>query len=179
MRRRDPVEAELEKLIERFGAKIRLLIERSGLREHGIEPEDVEQEVRIRLWRAVTADRIGRAPASYIQRVVLSVVVDALRRAREEESLPESEVFEPLVERRGPEEWASAREALGRVEQAIEQLPQRRRQPVRLHLLGFSFAEIGRLVGASPEAARKLVERGLAELQELLQTGGMIDEHNG
>lgn len=179
MRRRDPVEDQLRRLLERFGARVRALIERAGLAEHGIDPADVEQEVRIRLWRAVADDRIGHAPASYIQRVVLSVVVDALRRAREAESLPASEGCEPLTERHGPEEVACEAEALGRVSRALERLPQRRRQPVRLHLLGFSFAEIGRMVGASPEAARKLVERGLAELRQVLLAGGVVDEHEG
>ncbi len=179
MRRRDPVEAELAQLIERFGARIRLLIERSGLAAHGIDVADVEQEVRIRLWRAVEDDRIGHAPASYIQRVVLSVVVDALRRARELDELPEPEGCEPLTECRGPEEFAAEAEMLVRVDRAIERLPPRRRQPVRLHLLGFSFIEIGRLIGASPEAARKLVERGLVELQQMLQAGGEGDERKG
>lgn len=179
MRRRDPVETELVRLIERFGTRIRLLIERSGLDKHGVDVADVEQEVRIRLWRAVEDDRIGHAPASYIQRVVLSVVVDALRRARELNELPEPEGCEPLTERCGPEEFAAEAETLDRVDRAIERLPRRRRQSVRLHLLGFSFAEIGRLIGASPEAARKLVERGLVELQQLLQAGGACDERKG
>lgn len=179
MRRRDPLEDQLRQLLERFGARIRVLIERSGLAEHGIDASDVEQEVRIRLWRALADDRIGHAPASYVQRVVLSVVVDALRRARDSEALPESEGCEPLTERRSPEDAACEAESLGHVQQALERLPERRRQTVRLHLLGFSFAEIGRMVGASPEAARKLVERGMAELKAVLQASGMIDERKG
>ncbi|MDW8480166.1 MAG: sigma-70 family RNA polymerase sigma factor [Xanthomonadales bacterium] len=177
MRRGDPVEAELRALLERFGARIRLLIERSGLAEHGLDAADLEQEVRIRLWRALADDRIGHAPASYVQRVVLTVVVDALRRVRPAQELPAAEAEEALVERRDPEAAAGARERLERLERALVRLPLRRRQPVRLHLLGYGFAEIGRLVGVSPEGARKLVERGLAELRrELRETGGTGDD---
>jgi len=85
-----PAEAALRALVERFGARVRQQIAQHRLDRHGIDADDVEQEVRIRLWNALQRDPNALLPASYIQRTVLSVLVDAVRRseARPSEPLP-------------------------------------------------------------------------------------------
>ena len=76
----DGTETALKALIERFGARVRAQIRQHRLDQHGIDIEDVEQEVRIRLWNALQRDPKAQLPASYIQRTVMSVLVDAVRR---------------------------------------------------------------------------------------------------
>jgi RNA polymerase sigma factor (sigma-70 family) len=172
----------LQLLLLEYGAKVRALVESHGLSRHGIDAADVEQEVRIRLWRAVERDRSAAFHASYIQRVVASTVIDALRRAqvRAAEPLPdESDDGVALPDRTvGPEQSAGDEQQMERLRRCLDELPERRRLPIALHLQGFALQEIADLVGTSAEAARKLVSRGLEELKERLRDmgAGEIDE---
>ena len=74
-----PVDAALEALLSRYARRLRQQIESHRLSDHGIDADDIEQEVRIRLWRALERDPNAVLPASYIQRVVVSVLVDEVR----------------------------------------------------------------------------------------------------
>src|SRR3954471_4446936 len=110
----DPtLRARLHQLLADYGSKVRRLIEGHGLAQYGIDPADIEQEVRIRLWRALERDRNAAFHTSYIQSTVLSTVVDAIRaaRSRHAEPLPEenSEGGLELVESAaGPERLAGS-----------------------------------------------------------------------
>lgn len=163
----------LQQLLADYGAKVRYLIERHGLGQHGIDPDDIEQEVRIRLWRALERDRNAAFRPSYIQRVVLTTVIDAIRSAksRPAEPLPEAgaDAGAALQEARpGPESLAVVAQDFRRVASCLATLPQRRREAVALHLQGFSLREIGRVSGTTEEAARKLLDRGMRTLRERL-----------
>jgi RNA polymerase sigma-70 factor (ECF subfamily) len=177
----DPVHARLEELFRTYGARVRSLLGTYGLDRHGIDPADVEQEVRIRLWRAIERDRSGAFHASYVQRVVASTVIDALRRAevRATEPLPEDEDDTPVDLGEGPvgpERTASDVERMQGLERCMAEIPERRRLPISLHLQGFSLQEIADLAGiTSVEAARKLVSRGLEELKSRLRDLGYGD----
>ncbi len=172
--------AALEALLRDFGRRIRQLVESHCRGTQGLDPDDIEQEVRVRLWRALEGDRIEALGASYIQRAVVSAVIDAARRAslRVTESLPEPgrETLADAAPGRSIEEAASGRQRAEQVWMVIQTLPVRRRVPIKLHLQGFSLQEIAALEGVSPEAARKLVSRGMEALRERLTELGVDDE---
>jgi len=174
----DPVHARLEELFRTYGARVTGLLKTYGLDKHGIDPADVEQEVRIRLWKALERDRSGAFHASYVQRVVASTVIDALRRAevRAAEPLPEEEDESPADLGEGPvgpEQSAGDVERMQGLERCMAEIPERRRLPIALHLQGFSLQEIADMAGIpSAEAARKLVSRGLDELKSRLRELG-------
>lgn len=171
------VQVRLEALFKAYGAKVQALLMTYGLDKHGIDPSDVEQEVRIRLWKALERDRSGAFHASYIQRVVASTVIDALRRAevRAAEPLPDEDdepasIGEGPV---GPERRAGDVEHMQGLARCLDEIPERRRLPITLHLQGFSLQEIADLAAIpSAEAARKLVSRGLEELKTRLREKG-------
>jgi len=131
------------------------------------------------LWRALLRDRSGAAHASYIQRIVVSVVVDAFRRARlrateplpEEDSPAGFEGFEDGVE--DPERRAGSAQAAEVLGRCLKELGGRRRVAVELHLQGHGHVEIAAMLGISDEAVRKLVSRGMDELKELLAARGL------
>src|SRR5690606_32391442 len=105
--------------------------------------DDIEQEVRIRLWKAVEREKNSALPASYIQRVVVTTVIDALRRDKPDQTttLPEEGQeagVEALLDRVGPVRSASDGQRMDLVRAAIAELPVRRRQPVQLALQGFN-----------------------------------------
>lgn len=178
---RDPVHARLEELFTAYGARVRRLLGTYGLDKHGIDPADVEQEVRIRLWHAIERDRSGAFHASYVQRVVATTVIDAMRRAevRAAEPLPEEDDERvdfggdgPV----GPDRSAGDAERMRGLKRCLEGIPERRRLAVELQLQGFSLQEIADLAGiSSVEAARKLVSRGMEELKNRLRELGYGD----
>ncbi|MCK7592123.1 RNA polymerase sigma factor [Pseudomarimonas salicorniae] len=168
----------LQALIARFGARVRAQIVRHRLDRHGIDVDDIEQEVRIRLWNTLQRDPKALLPASYVQRTVTSVLVDAVRRAeaRPAEALPEEPDLldaEPLGQApQAPEAEAEDRQLADAVATAIAALPERRRRPLQLYLQGFTVPEVAELCGLSFDAGRKLVYRGLDELKARLRAEG-------
>jgi RNA polymerase sigma-70 factor (ECF subfamily) len=181
----DPaIQARLERLLADYGAKVRALIEGHGLGQYGIDPADIEQEVRIRLWKALERDRSAAFHTSYIQRVVLSTVIDAIRavNARPAEPLPEEgegnspDALHTVAA--GPERSAAGTQDFDRVAACLAELPQRRREAVALYLQGFSLREIGELGGTTEEAARKLLDRGMQTLRARLALMGLGELHD-
>lgn len=175
-----PIDRQLSALLERHGARLRALVAQHCHIEQGLDPEDIEQEVRIRLWRAMEREKNPALPASYIQRVVVTTVIDALRRVKPEQTtaLPEAgqEVgIEALLDRVGPVRRASDGQRMGMVLAAIKALPERRRQPVRLALQGFTPEEIAELLDMTATMAKNLMYRGLYELRDRLREAGLED----
>jgi RNA polymerase sigma-70 factor (ECF subfamily) len=184
-RKPSPADQPLEALLARFGTRLRSLVAQHCRADQGLDPDDVEQEVRIRLWRALQRDRNAVLPASYIQRVVVSTVIDQLRRiqARPSEPLPEfEEADDPgLAGLVAPDALASAseRQRLDLLARCLAGLPERRRLPVELALQGFTPQEMAEVTGLSPESARKLAERGMKEVRERLARYGIQgDDHD-
>jgi RNA polymerase sigma factor (sigma-70 family) len=177
----DPaVRQRLHGLLADYGAKVRALIDSHGIGQYGIDPADIEQEVRIRLWKALERDRNAAFHTSFIQRVVLTTVIDAIRsaNARPLDPLPETADTSNLAfieSAAGPERSASGAEDFERIVACMAELPERRRKAVALHLQGFSLREIGEFSGTSEEAARKLLERGMEALRERLALSGFGD----
>jgi RNA polymerase sigma factor (sigma-70 family) len=172
----DSVDQRLAQVLGDFGNRLSALLHGYRLDRHGVDPADIEQEVRIRLWKAIERDRFGAFHASYVQKVVATTVIDALRRAevRAAEPLPEDddEAGQLPEEGVGPEQSASDGERMGGLQRCLGEIPERRRLPITLHLQGFSLQEIADVVGTSAEAARKLVSRGLEELKSKLRAQG-------
>src|SRR5688572_7860125 len=73
---------DIASVLSRFGRMVKLSLRAHNLTRHGIDDEDVEQEVRIRLWTALEREPGKELPAAYVQKVVFSAVVDAVRRER-------------------------------------------------------------------------------------------------
>lgn len=171
----------LNQLLARFAARVRAQIASNRLIQQGIDPDDVEQEVRIRLWKALERDPNADFPASYIQKVVVTVMVDALRRAqaRPAEALPEPEEGEAELPDGGirPDRAASEAQQMACLGECLGALTPRRRRPLQLYLQGYALQELADLNGLTLDAARKLVYRGLDELKQRLKALGM-DEYD-
>ena len=171
--------ARFGRLLAEFGPRLRRTVEIHCRGRYAVDLDDVEQETRIRLWKALESDRIEHLAASYVQKVVSSVVIDAGRRAavRAADPLPEADDHVEPVGRvvDGADRAAMGDEHMHHVLRAIAALPTRRRIPVKLHLQGYTLPEIAQLEGVSAEAARKLVTRGLDELKQVLRELGLGD----
>jgi len=180
-------ESPFEALLEKYGDLLRRAIARVCPRRLGLQFDDIEQEARLRLWKAMQGETEIESPASYLYRIALTTTIDAVRRAtaRREEQLqfendssagapPSARLREPATDMaQSPEALAESRVLLARVEAAINRLSSDRRRAVGLHLRGFTPQEIADLLSWSEPKARSLVYRGLADLRERLAAEGI------
>jgi RNA polymerase sigma factor (sigma-70 family) len=181
------VEAEFNAILEKYGAFLRQTIARVCPKDLGIQFDDIEQEARLRLWRAIEAEREINFHGSYIYRIVVSVTINAIRRAksRREEQLrlagddedgdaAEAQPTIPTaVAENSPEAQAEREELLRKVAEAMARLPENRRLAVGLHLNGMTTGEIADLMVWSEPKARNLVYRGLKDLRGELRSAGI------
>src|SRR6185295_16723515 len=76
-------------LLDEYGRYLRNVIARLCPKDMGLQFGDIEQDARLRLWRALESGREITDPASYIYRVAATATIDAVRRvkARREEQM--------------------------------------------------------------------------------------------
>src|SRR6185436_10430851 len=117
------LEERLYLVVEEFGVLLRRAIVRFCPRDKGLQFDDIEQEARMRLWRALQDEREVTNYASYLYRIAATATIDALRRiqARHEEQLDmlieqrtdDGEIMlAPAPVRDSPERVAESREAV-------------------------------------------------------------------
>jgi RNA polymerase sigma factor (sigma-70 family) len=185
------IEAQFNAILDKYGAFLRQTIARICPKDLGIQFDDIEQEARLRLWRAIEAEREIHFHRSYIYKIVVSVTINAIHRAkaRREEQLrlpgddeDEDAAATPTITltasaKYSPEVQAEREELLRKVEEAMARLPENRRLAVGLHLKGMTTDEIADLMGWSEPKARNLVYRGLKDLRGELRD--MVVEYSG
>jgi RNA polymerase sigma-70 factor (ECF subfamily) len=183
-----PLEDRLRSLLEEYGHLLRRAIRRVAPREMELEMDDIEQEARLRVWRALQKETVLEQPASYFYRVAVNATLNAVRsrQARREEPLagdrPTDQTAAFHSDSRqspspSPEKNAALREELAGVQAALSQLPENRRRAVKLHLQGFTTREIGEFYDWTEAKARNLAYRGLDDLRRLLKAeGGSLDD---
>ncbi len=172
----------LEAILEEYGALLRRTIAASGAGRLGISVDDVEQEARIRVWKALESEKTIADPASYLYRVAVSATIDAVRRVRarrEGHSIDPREgggaggYPAPADGSPSPEDRASAREIATAIRRASGRLSKDRRAAVLLLLQGWNAREIAQLLGWSEGRARNLAYRGLEDLRRALEAEGI------
>jgi RNA polymerase sigma-70 factor (ECF subfamily) len=177
-------ERRLEDLLARFGGLLRATIRRICPPDLGIDTQDIEQEARVRLWKALGRATESEIVASYVQKVAATSTIDAIRAAlarRDRKPLADLEsdaddggaATEIDSKEATPEDLARRREVGAAIEAAVAALSPRRRRAVRLHLYGLSSPEVARLTGWSETKIRSLVSRGLAEVRRELGRKGV------
>ncbi|MGH7608013.1 MAG: RNA polymerase sigma factor, partial [Gemmatimonadales bacterium] len=86
----DSMSLALESLLRRFGGLLRGIARRYGL--SAADADELCQDVRIRLWRALASDeKIADVRASYLHRTARSAALDLIRRRRARREEPFAE----------------------------------------------------------------------------------------
>ncbi|MDH4271336.1 MAG: hypothetical protein OEW18_05100, partial [Candidatus Aminicenantes bacterium] len=80
-------EQQFANLLDRFAGYIRFHILKFNLAKYGLDPEDIGQDVRLRLWRLLETEKNVANYASYIRKIVNSAVIDQLRKWKREEGV--------------------------------------------------------------------------------------------
>jgi RNA polymerase sigma-70 factor (ECF subfamily) len=171
-------EEELETLLARFSGFIRAHIQKFDIQRLGIDPDDVAQEVKIKIWRLFESEKNIVNHASYIKKIVDSSVIDQIRRLRREEMIFRLERQKQVAEREDmyrPKTLRNTvlREIIGR---AADALIDSRRNVVKLYLLNMSLEEIARFYGWSRHKTRNLLYRGLSDLKRSLKKSDIEHE---
>jgi len=156
----------IEQLIGRWRRLLSGLAQRHGL--DAVELDEVEQDVRIRLWRHADRERDGGTAPSYVYGAVMSAVTDLLRTRRVHSGRRVSLDDVSSVLPAAPDSPAEAA-VMAALEQALRQLEQSRRVVVRLHLDGKDGYAIAAILGWSDAKVRNLLYRGLEDLRTILK----------
>jgi len=174
----DILSSAIESTITRFASVVRVVAARYRLSL--ADRDDLVQEVRVRLWRALEVERIEALPASYLYRTATSAALDLIRRRRtmREDSLEDVDPsgLRFAATAANPEQRAQLSDLALQIERAIEMIPESRRPVVRMYLAGYGSAEIGELMGWTEAKARNLLYRGLADLRQRLGAVGVNPE---
>src|SRR5215813_8146103 len=79
---RPSAEERFNALLAEYGAFLRRTVMRLCPTSLGVAADEIEQDARIRIWRAVSRERNITEPASYLYRVAAAAAIDAVRRVR-------------------------------------------------------------------------------------------------
>ena len=157
-------------MIERWSAYVRKTLVAVDPRRNEADLQEIEQEIRLRLWTTLSRERVWDKPASFIRSVVMSVAIDAARRRQVRGGDAEHVGLEHL-------ESGASRTGSGHTDEledraelmsALTQLSLTdvdKAQAVGLHLQGFTTEEIGSLLGWTEAKARNTVYRSLEALR--------------
>ena len=167
-------EQRFRELFNAYKPQLRRVLERRLAGNHGVDVDDVLQDVAMRLWRAICDERKIQHDASYIHRIASTALIDAVRRARVRAPVAADEdtVAQAPNPGPGPPETAEGDELSDRIEVGLSTLSSSRARAVRLYLHGYNTREIAGLCQWTEPKARNLLYRGLAELKQMLQGHG-------
>lgn len=170
-------ETRAERILAAYRTWLRRTLARLHPRGLPIDVEDVEQEVAVKLWKALQSEREIDDLPSYLYKVASTTTIDAMRKVRSQRERISTEELsqDPRAEEGSysPERLADNAMLLGRIRKALDALPENRRRAVALHLQGFTTHEVAGLLGWREPKARNLVYRGLKALQTALRKEGI------
>ena len=162
-------------IVEQFSQFIRVHIQKFAPQRKGIDPDDILQEVKIKIWNILSDEKKIDNYASYIKKIVNSSVIDQLRRIRREERVIFTEMQRKIAERRSTynKEKIDDVECKNILGQSVDSLLESRRKVVKLYLLNMTLEEIAEFFNWSPHKTRNLLYRGLNDLKKILKEKGI------
>ncbi len=146
----------------------KFLVGHSGL--NGSDLDDIAQEVFLRLLRYDRAELVEN-PQAYLYKMAANVAAEWAIRARSR--LPHDARWLPdLTAESRPDQDAEREETQKKIEHAIQTLPVRQREIVKLHFAdGLGYAQIALSVGCSQRVVKRQLIKSYAKLRGELDVG--------
>jgi RNA polymerase sigma factor (sigma-70 family) len=164
------VTPQLEALVRQYSRLIRSVVARVAGQRAALIQDDVEQEIRIALWRRLRSGQELEAAPSYVYKAAVRETVRMLRKLLKHDAAPLPEgAGEPAAK---PDATPGQEADAAAIEAALRALQPEREAAVRLHLMGYEVAEVMRLRDWPYQKARNLIARGMADLREGLRVRG-------
>lgn len=160
---------EFEKIIRGLSLAIKANVQKFNPQKNGIEPEDLVQEIQIKLWKIYKSEKKIKHYSSYIKKIVNSIVIDQIRASRRYERTIDLEK-EKILQDQGS--GGFSRRGKKDVSKAVTLLSDSRRDVVRLFLMGLDIQEISAVLHKTEAGTRNLLYRGLDDLKDILRSQG-------
>ncbi len=168
----DDIERLLRSVIEDYSSLIRKVVQAHLFARDGADLDDIEQEIRLKLWSALKSGKNIRQLPSYIKRVAYTVTIDQVRRQRMQapyrEAL-EGDPSEDIAAAGRPESPLERdlerREMSARLREMILRLEGDRGRVLDLYAAGRSVEEICAATGWDKVRVRHLLYRGIEDLR--------------
>ncbi len=155
-------------LTQDYARVVASAIRRVCSRRHRALIPDIEQEVRLALWKRLEGGKEIEHPASYLYKAALTTALSVVRKHAPETMPIEDDDLPRGTEAPGDLLPAERARLLG---EALERLPLDQSRAVRAHLAGFSHVEVAGLFGWSESVARHRIYRGIEALKERMKGG--------
>jgi RNA polymerase sigma-70 factor (ECF subfamily) len=158
-----------------FAAVLRAAARKVSARFSADDLDDIVQRSQIRLQSALASGREIGNLQSYLYRVGTRVAIDLLREWERRRRLGDKLGQDPDEEAAvvgDPATGMAATQLACAIESALDVLPGRRAEVVRLHLMGYEPGEIAQALGLSWLNTRNLLYRGLRQLKGHLRDLG-------
>lgn len=131
---------------------------------------DLRQDVYMRVYEAAQK-QIPDSPKAFVLSTARNLLIDRVRRARivPLETVTDLEALNIASSEVGAERTVMARDALGRLQAAVDRLPPRAREAVVLSKMeGFSRKQIAERMGIAEDTVKHLLVQGMKKLAEAL-----------
>jgi len=182
------LDRNVKDVIDRFALLIKQIIQKNLHRGDGIELEDIEQEVRFKIWTFIKkGKKIDNLP-SYIKRVAYSTTIDELRKMMKQRPALEPDVRTEIAAESGrgwarvrefsPEARLEDHERREAIQALVDTLSENRKQVLRLFLAGMTIEDISLSLNWDKTRVRHFFYRGIADLKELSRAGQADDARN-
>lgn len=145
------------------------------------DKEDIEQEVKLKIWKMVSSGKKIKNLKSYLGRVVYTTTIDIMDKRTKEVSIDElskiynrdsvSQLIASVTD--SPEFTVEKKELRLTIKKAVNSLMENRRIVLKLHLTGMSLDEMAEFLNWSRNKVRHLLYRGLNDLKEKLEEFGV------
>jgi len=150
------------------------------------EREDVEQEVKLKIWRASSSGKKIANLRSYLWKIVyttaLDIINERLLNASDEEIIKHIDSLNiSRLKLLSPEFLIEKKERGEVLNNGIHSLPPRRKAVLELYLSGMNLEEITDFLGWGQNEVRHLLYRGIQELTDKARAlrNGLIREKKG
>jgi len=175
MKNKKALEEQFRLFTNHFSDFIRIHTLKFNLHKHGIDPEDIIQDIKIKLWKLISSEKKVTNYPSYIKKIVNSSVIDQLRKLRRDESifLYERNRFISENDLCYNPEFIKQKNLEEALIKAIDSLKDSRRQVVKLYLLNLNVSEIASYLNWTLSKTRNLLYRGLSDLKDILVKMGI------
>jgi RNA polymerase sigma-70 factor (ECF subfamily) len=170
---------EIESTIEQFSQLIRSAIRKTSPQIDLSDMDDIEQEVKIKIWREIlNSEKEIHNFGSYIWKVTYTTTCRIMKKLflqRKQLLLHGNsgvsiEDF-PQLKIHNPDRQYEKKELIELIRRIVDELIDSRRQVLKLYLMGMDLDEISEFFNWSDAKTRNLLSRGLADLRR-----GLLDK---
>lgn len=170
-------EQKIKFIVDQFSLLIRQVIQNNVHSSDGIDIEDIEQEVRIKIWSFLRKGKKIKNLPSYLRRVAYSTTIDELRKMIKQSASGKPENLKRVYfgtrsassrhfSESSPEVGLEISEAKEMIHKMINSLNDKRKRVLELYLEGLSIDEICTSLNLDRDQVRHFYYRGIDELKE-------------